>query len=732
MTLKPLSAAARAALARAFPDESNRTSSGFMRVTAQADNTAELLIYGDIGRSWWDDTSVSAADVVKSLQGIDATTINVRISSNGGSVADGFAIHNELRRQAKNGVAINVTVDSVAYSIASLIAMAGDNVAMYANSLMMLHAPSIGLYFEGNRKQMAEVYDEITGWLASYEQGMSTSYARKTGKPAADFAAMWEAGTDFKYSADEAKAFGLCDEILDDPNADATPDDAEQANAAFLQQLVANTPNEMRAALHAAFRASAPNPPAPAGTRQAAPSAATQPMEAPMPEKKPADNPNPAPHDAQAIAANAAKALRERNTEIRALAAPYADNKDITDYVNGVIDDADIGVTAGDVGKKILALVAKDRAPLNGGGHVVAGTEERSQHAKAMEAAIDARLGRGDRKAMDGNPYAYMSMSEMARACATAAGIDTRGMDAERYIRAAITHTTSDFPILLGGAFRRSLLRGYESVPEVFDQFTRAVPVPDFRTQSLAGLGQFIGVKDVGEGGEYPYGTISENGQRLKLTKKGAIFSITWEAIQNDDLGVIDSIPMKMGQGAKRALGDDVFSLITTNPLQGDGVALFHANHRNLYTAAALSTASLDAAFRAQALQKDPDGNPIRIPTKYVLVPVGMGGLARQILTSQYAVNVVAGKNSTEPNIMKDRFVVVEDPRLDAADTKAWYVVGDPNAADGIVIAYLNGEQVPTISQKEGWNVEGIEIKVRLAAKAGIADWRSLGKNPGV
>src|SRR5690606_26274388 len=139
--------------------------------------------------------------------------------------------------------------------------------------------------------------------------------------------------------------------------------------------------------------------------------------------------------------------------------------------------------------------------------------------------------------------------------------------------------------------------------------------------------------------------------------------------------------------------------------------------------------AAIDAMIAKMALQKDAAGNPIRVPLKFVLVPVGLGGLVRQILDSQYEIG--AGKNLTAPNYVRGRFVVVEDPRLDANSTTAFYGGADPAVAAAIVIADRDGVQTPRVTQKEGWNVDGIEFKVRLDAAPGLASWMGLNTNPG-
>jgi ATP-dependent protease ClpP protease subunit len=98
---------------------------------------AEILIYGDIGESWYGDT-IAANEFVREVAALDVEHLTVRIASYGGSVTDGIAIYNALKRHKAS---VTTVIDSIAASIASLIAMAGDRVEMAENATMMLHAP---------------------------------------------------------------------------------------------------------------------------------------------------------------------------------------------------------------------------------------------------------------------------------------------------------------------------------------------------------------------------------------------------------------------------------------------------------------------------------------------------------------------------------------------------------------------------------------------------------------
>ena len=430
---------------------------------------------------------------------------------------------------------------------------------------------------------------------------------------------------------------------------------------------------------------------------------------------------------AKKAADEALATLRTRNAEIRNLAAPHIGNDDVKAIVDKAIDDADPTITAGDIGKQILAVLAKSASPIAGSAQVRAGADSRDKARAAMSNAIEARVGMA--KPEGDNPYRGHSLAELARESLVLAGVDTRGKDKREIVGLAFTHSTSDFPGLLGDTARKSVLRGYEEAEEQIDQFTRAVSVPDFKPTNLVGLGAFSDLLVVPEGGEFKYGTFSEQSQAMQIVTYGRLFSITRQAIINDDLGIFNEVPRKLGQAARRTIAKAVFNLINSNPVLADGKTLFHADHGNLLTGAAISTTSVDAMRVAMGKQTDADGNTIRVPMKSLLTPLALGGLARTVRESQTEVS--GSKNLTTPNIVRNTFDVIDDGRLDAASATAWYGIANPAFVDGIVIGYLDGNQTPYLEQEEGFTVDGVAWKVRLDAAPAIADYRGIYKNPG-
>ena len=275
---------------------------------------AELLIYGEIGADPFADESVGAGAIVTALAELPVDYLTVRINSYGGVVSDGLAIHNALRRHQ---AAVTVAVDGVAFSIASLIAMAGDTVQMAENALMMLHAPW-GLAM-GNARDLRDLADTMD----KYAEAMATAYANKTGRDKAEFVALLTDGADHYYTAAEAVEAGLADQVTAE---------AMRLAAADRSRLRDLYRRSLPAAAFAALGhptdppvTAAPRSPAPAGTP--APATSTEGNTMPNDATRASGSGGDAPTD-NVITINAAredavKAERERIAEIQAIARAY-------------------------------------------------------------------------------------------------------------------------------------------------------------------------------------------------------------------------------------------------------------------------------------------------------------------------------------------------------------------------------------------------------------------------
>lgn len=718
-------------------DAGDGTARGYFRVVALADDVAEVYVYGAIGPALWAD-SVSARQLARDIGEIKASTIHVRINSEGGVVPDGIAIYNALRQHSARKVGF---VDGQAASIASLVLMACDEAVVYPTSLVMVHAPAT--FAMGN----AADFREFAETLDAHAKAMAEAYVAKTGREE-DIKRLLSDGRDHWYAGAEAVDFGFADRLEEG----AVPVSAEAASVVAMTSYVAaisRAPAPVTACLRRHITAGL-SPNVFASLPEVTQQAVIGQLEDPTMKQRYHDllvtasagntsaegvqasaaAPAAAPVTAAAPAADPLAQLRQRNADIRALAEPHFGNSEVRAYYDSVIAAADPAVTADAVGRQILAMLAAGAQPIAGATGTttaVAGADQRDRTRAAMLNAIEARAGSAQPD--PANPYRGHSMSELARECVLAAGVDVRGRSRMDIVGLSFTHSSSDFPGLLGEAGRKAVLRGYEEAEEQVDQFTRAVSVPDFKPTNLVGLGAFSDLLPVPEGGEFKYGTFSEQSQAMQIVTYGRLFSITRQAIINDDLGIFNEVPRKLGQAARRTIAKAVFNLINSNPVLADGKTLFHADHGNLLTGAAISTASVDAMRVAMGSQKDADGNRIRVPMKALLTPLALGGLARTVRESQYEVS--GNKNLTTPNIVRNTFDVIDDGRLDDASATAWYGIANPAFVDGIVIGYLNGNQTPYLEQEEGFTIDGVAWKVRLDAAPAIADYRGIYKNPG-
>jgi len=174
---------------------------------------------------------------------------------------------------------------------------------------------------------------------------------------------------------------------------------------------------------------------------------------------------------------------------------------------------------------------------------------------------------------------------------------------------------------------------------------------------------------------------------------------------------------------------DIVWAILVSNPTMGDGTALFHATHRNLAaTGAMLSTASIGDARAAMAKQTGIDKKTVlNIRPSFLLVPVALELAAEQLL----AQNIVPAKMADVVPQSIRSLAVIAEPRLDSASVNAWFLAASPAQIDTIEYAYLEGQQGAYIETRNGFDVDGVEIKCRLDFGAKAIDWRGLYRNPG-
>lgn len=180
-----------------------------------SDSLTKVYIYGEIGDSWWGD-GTSANDFVKLLSGIKSSKIELHLNSGGGSAFDGIAIYQAL---VAHDAEVEVHVDALAASAASIIAMAGDKVVMTTAAMMMIHDASMGAYGNADYlRDTAEILDKLS-------QNGAKVYAKKAGETPEFCRQLMKNETWF--DAEEAVDAGFADEVFGETTAEEL-DKAEQ------------------------------------------------------------------------------------------------------------------------------------------------------------------------------------------------------------------------------------------------------------------------------------------------------------------------------------------------------------------------------------------------------------------------------------------------------------------------------------------------------------------------
>lgn len=354
----------------------------------------------------------------------------------------------------------------------------------------------------------------------------------------------------------------------------------------------------------------------------------------------------------------------------------------------------------------------------------------------AMQAALIHRCDASAQLPEAAREFRGMRLVDMAREFVNMSGGNARGMTAQEVARAALgcdrqavraagMHTTSDFPLLLGNTVNRTLREGYQLAPQTWRVLGRQTTVPDFREVTRAALGDIAALEKVKEHGEYKYGTLDEEGAPLRVVKYGKIIAITWEAIVNDDLGVFTRIPTALGAAAAQTESDAVWSLILGNANFTDGKPFFDASHGNVAASGgAINATTLAAARASLRKQKSKAGQFLNVEPKYLVV-----GPDKELEAYQYTSSLyVPAKNSDINDPRNAQLTVIVDARIPG---NQWFLIATPGLVDTFEYAYLEGEQGVFTETREGFEVDGLEVKARLVFGAAWIDYRGAYKNPG-
>lgn len=407
---------------------------------------------------------------------------------------------------------------------------------------------------------------------------------------------------------------------------------------------------------------------------------------------------------------------RKRTSEITALFRDFD------------VEGADEAIVMGVSVDEARAMVMDQLRARNKGVSVTMGEAESD---KFRAAAQDAVLMAAGIPVADAAPGAQElrghSMVELARESLQREGLQANFGDNMELARQAI-NSTSIFPAIMANLANKSVMVGFNEAETTYQIWAGKGSNRDFKEAARVALSEAGNLELVPEGGQFQQDFLGEVSARTKVATYGKLFSLTRQAIINDDLGLFSKIATKYGSAAKRLVNKMVYAQLTGNVKMQDNIALFDTKHGNVAgTGEALSVKAIAKAITAMRRQKGITGDAtLNITPKYLVVPPELEMTAYQIVNSTAAVD---GVNSGVVNPYKGRFVVVADAEL--TDPDAWYLVADASQHDTIEVTYLNGVETPRLETRQGFEVDGIEYKVAFDCGVSALDFRGVFKNAG-
>ena len=176
-----------------------------MKFWNKSADSADIFIYGDIVTERWDETETTAKNFAEELRSFGGSDVTIHINSSGGDCFAALAIYNTIKQYTG---AVNVSIEGLCASAATIIACGGSKVTIAANSLMMIHNPSVGLAGYFDESDLFKVQNSLNAVKSS----ILKTYKTRTGKSDGELEKLLSAETWF--TAEESVENGFANEIF--------------------------------------------------------------------------------------------------------------------------------------------------------------------------------------------------------------------------------------------------------------------------------------------------------------------------------------------------------------------------------------------------------------------------------------------------------------------------------------------------------------------------------------
>jgi hypothetical protein len=282
----------------------------------------------------------------------------------------------------------------------------------------------------------------------------------------------------------------------------------------------------------------------------------------------------------------------------------------------------------------------------------------------------------------------------------------------------------SDLPFILADVASKSLRRLYQAQPKLFMDFTSKGTLPDYKESTRAQLNDVSDLEEVGQGGEFKVGVVNDSGEKIKLGYYGKKFIFTHVAIMNDDLNALALFPTLSASAAVRLENKLVFEVLTGNHKMSDGQNLFHLTHGNLATGAAMDEAKIEELVQKVMNQKTSAKGDFLSLIPNLLI----AGTANLLKARKLTASTVVPNETDKVAVFAGQLKPIISPWIAG---NSYYVACSSDQADGIEVAYLDGQEDPVLTSERDFDTSGLKMKIEHSFGVKALDWRPFAKNPG-
>lgn len=416
------------------------------------------------------------------------------------------------------------------------------------------------------------------------------------------------------------------------------------------------------------------------------------------------------------------KAERQRASEINALCRDF--NLDSQEYI-----DSDSSIE--EVRSQILTQLRADKKPVGGGRIEVTAAESDKFRAAAADSIL-MRSGLHIEKSAEGaRDLRGLRLRDLAIESLRMSGItDASRYDNERLFREALT-PGSNFSAILDNTVNKSMKTAYNAQVTTYKDWVSTGSNPDFKPTKKYQISEAGDLEVIPENGEFKHDEMKDEGVETSLLTYGKSFSISRQALINDDISIITKLPQSYVRAAGRGINKAVYQMLGKNPKIYDGINLFNDKHFNIAKVGGdINVENMGEARRAMRSQKNLRGKEVlNIAPKFLIVPASLETKAEQFLNS------IADPSTNNANIInpfRNKLQLIVDPELDIYNENAWYLAANPADCDSIEVTYLNGSDVPQLESTIAFDSLGMKWRIFIDYGVTAIDYRGLYQNGGL